>query len=246
MGMKRIVILIDGTWDDIHANTNLAKLSALIKGKANGTAQKVFYRAGVGTQGGWLRRLLGLWIGFGLRSLIQECYKIIAENFEAGDEIYIFGFSRGAYAARALAGMIGASGIHAHFEPTWNHYRVKPEVRKGKQAPDSKPSRIKCVGVWDTVGAYGIPAGFGFESLARYFRFSCSDSMTPVLAVTLMLAYMPLQWTNAVESSCPPSGQCQKVKLLGVTSSRLGLQVCTTMWGAVVPTLVCRMLRSSG
>jgi uncharacterized protein (DUF2235 family) len=170
--MKRIVILIDGTWDDITANTNVAKLNSFIKTDGNGPVQKVFYHTGVGATSSGLRRQLALWTGFGLKKLIKDCYKLLVENFEDGDEIYIFGFSRGAYAARALAGMIGASGVQRHPSPegfaiAWSHYRVKPALRKDEQSPGS-PSRIKCVGVWDTVGAYGIPAGFGLASLARY------------------------------------------------------------------------------
>src|SRR6266536_2257492 len=172
--MKRIVILIDGTWDDVNANTNVAKLKVLIKKDTNGTAQEIFYRAGVGTEGSRLRRCLALLTGFGLKSLVQNCYRLIVENFEVGDEIYMFGFSRGAYAARALAAMTGASGIQRRPDPeslemAWSHYREKPAVRKGEQSPGSTSSRIKCVGVWDTVGCYGVPAGFGILApLARY------------------------------------------------------------------------------
>ncbi len=102
------------------------------------------------------------------KEIIQACYAFIVDNFEIGDDIYIFGFSRGAYAARALAGMIGAAGIQRRpnpegFDSAWNHYR-----RKGEQPPHSISSRIKFVGVWDTVGSYGIPAGFGPIALARY------------------------------------------------------------------------------
>jgi uncharacterized protein (DUF2235 family) len=201
--MKRIVILIDGTWDKegTKADTNVAKLDpnnrsvskALIKrNAADGTIQDVFYHDGVGVHGELVRRWFGALVGAGLKQIIQECYGVIAEKFESGDELYILGFSRGAYAARALAGMIGASGIQRQpaaegFEIAWSHYRVKPAVRTGTQSPTSadrkaigeysslsasnafhQDRRIRCVGVWDTVGSYGIPAGFGFASLARY------------------------------------------------------------------------------
>ena len=109
-----------------------------------------------------------------------------------GDEIYIFGFSRGAYAARALAGLIGASGIARRpnadlFEVAWQHYRVSPASRQRPQHASSAERTkiakyksieddgafhdtrsIKCVAVWDTVGSYGIPAGSGLAPLARY------------------------------------------------------------------------------
>jgi uncharacterized protein (DUF2235 family) len=111
--MKRIVSLIDGTWNDEGKgnDTNIAKLdpnyakagAPLIKPKAaDGTRQIVFYHEGVGSDPDFLKHLLGGAIGIGLRKIVQEAYRHVAENYARGDEIYILGFSRGAYAARAL------------------------------------------------------------------------------------------------------------------------------------------------
>jgi uncharacterized protein (DUF2235 family) len=197
--MKRLVVLIDGTWNDERKSdlTNVAKLDRrlrpLIKPRAiNGTEQVVFYHSGVGTGGSLLERILGGAIGLGLKRIVQDAYTFLADKFSGGDEIYILGFSRGAYAARALAGLIGASGIQRRpdsttFEVAWKHYRLKPTVRSGEEVRGStdvdklvayhkmlaadafhSDRDINCVGVWDTVGSYGIPAGFGFAALARY------------------------------------------------------------------------------
>ena len=199
--MKRIVVLVDGTWDKEgpDGGTNIAKLDsanrpaaqAFIRDKArDGTAQHVHYHDGVGADGDTFKKLLGGAIGLGLRKIVEECYGFVVGDYENGDEIYIFGFSRGAYAARALAGLIGASGIARRAAPdliaaAWEHYRVKPAARDEPRtasasdrktiadykalAPSFHDSRaIKCVGVWDTVGSYGIPAGFGLAALARY------------------------------------------------------------------------------
>ena len=111
---------------------------------------------------------------------------------DSGDEIYLYGFSRGAYAVRALASVIGRSGVrHAHmpvpFDVIWNHARVARAVRANPETAGGSDkqaiqafnavkaegaieaiSPITCVGVWDTVGSYGIPAGFGFGSVANY------------------------------------------------------------------------------
>src|SRR5262244_1953793 len=149
--MQRIIILIDGTWnrEGVQADTNVAKLDPrdkkclqrLIKPKAtDGTLQEVFYHDGVGNDGGIVERLLGGAIGLGLKKIVQACYEFIVNKFNPGDEIYIFGFSRGAYAARALAGMIGASGIQRQpsgrgFELAWENYRIKPAVRRGEETP---------------------------------------------------------------------------------------------------------------
>ena len=200
--MKRIVALIDGTWnkEGSGADTNVAKLDsakkirALIQATAaDGTLQHVYYHDGVGSEGDFAQRLLGGAIGLGLKKIIQEVYEYIVTDYASGDELYIFGFSRGAYAARALAGLIGASGIQRQldaniFEVAWQHYRVAPAVRKQPQTASMSDRKtladydtlaakqsfhdartITCVGVWDTVGSYGIPAGIGLAPVARYF-----------------------------------------------------------------------------
>jgi uncharacterized protein (DUF2235 family) len=205
--MKRIVILIDGTWNEEGKgnDTNIAKLdpnykaagAPLIKLSAtDGIVQKAFYHPGVGNDPDLLKHLLGGAIGIGLKQIVQDAYHTVATNYERGDEIYILGFSRGAYAARALAGLIGASGIQRSADPQgldkgfdaiWDNFRIDPKVRAGTKAPSSgdqkaidsfnkvaaqntiDPSpRIKCVGVFDTVGSYGVPAGIGLAALGRY------------------------------------------------------------------------------
>ena len=109
--MKRIIVLIDGTWnrEGTGTDTNVAKLdrgkkiatAAFIKAQAaDGTAQNVHYHPGVGTGGCLIDRLLGGALGFGLKQIIKEAYNFVVGDFAPGDEIYIFGFSRGAYAAR--------------------------------------------------------------------------------------------------------------------------------------------------
>jgi len=205
--MKRIVVLIDGTWNEEGKgnDTNIAKLdpnyiaagAPLIKPlAADGKAQMAFYHRGVGNDPDFLKRLLGGAIGLGLKQIVQDAYQTVVANYVPGDELYILGFSRGAYAARALAGLIGASGIQRTpdargFETVWNHYRVDPKVRKGARQASSgdrqtiesynrmaaqdaiHPDRtVKCVSVFDTVGSYGVPAGIGLAALGRYFTLA--------------------------------------------------------------------------
>jgi uncharacterized protein (DUF2235 family) len=197
--MKRIVVLIDGTWnkEGDGADTNVAKLdsakrlSPCIKAEATGQIrQLVYYHDGVGVDGDLTQKLLGGAVGLGLKKIIQESYDFIVDHYEANDEIYLFGFSRGAYAARALAGLIGASGIQRRkngdvFEAAWANYRVAPKIRQQPATGSSGDRKainayatlrpafhdtrtIACVAVWDTVGSYGIPAGIGLAPLARY------------------------------------------------------------------------------
>ncbi len=199
--VKRIIVLIDGTWnkEGLTGNTNVATLDpanrivakAFIKPQAaNGVVQRVHYHDGVGSDGDAAKKLLGGAIGLGLKQIIRECYGFVVADYATGDEIYLIGFSRGAYAARALAGLIGASGIQcvpdaAMFEIAWQHYRVTPSARAQPAAASSSEQKaiasyaaarqafhdtrdIKSVAVWDTVGSYGIPAGIGLAPLARY------------------------------------------------------------------------------
>ena len=178
--MKRLVLCFDGTWNagnDPKTVTNVVKFAQAIKPTAdNGTKQIVYYNSGVGS-GGKLDRILGGLFGFGLQGNVKRGLAFLSLNYEAGDEIYLFGFSRGAYTARALSGVIGGAGIpqQLDFEMLgnfWKHYRIKPKLRPKKiDGLKREPyhPRVKCVGAWDTVGAYGIPAGLGLSALTRLF-----------------------------------------------------------------------------
>ncbi|MGC1353987.1 MAG: DUF2235 domain-containing protein [Xanthobacteraceae bacterium] len=199
--MKRIVVLIDGTWEQegVGKNTNVGLLDAdfkidgfsLIKScDKNGVRQVVEYHKGVGAATNPVQHYLGGLIGEGLRNLVLDAYSSLAKLYEPEDEIYVVGFSRGAYAARALVGMIGASGIVRspdNAEIAWAYYRVSPAARSKWEQPsqtDAKAireldelrnqgkihadNRVKCVGVWETVGSYGVPAGFHLGFIARF------------------------------------------------------------------------------
>jgi hypothetical protein len=173
--MRRIVICFDGTWNQVNQPkkiTNVVKLAQAVKSVASdGVTQIVYYNSGVGT-GDLLDRVLGGVAGRGIKANIKRALGFLALNFKPGDEIYIFGFSRGAYSARALAGVIGAAGmpVQAEFEQIehiWNYYRMPPGRREERLNGLVVRTPIRCVAVWDTVGSYGVPAGFGLGALAR-------------------------------------------------------------------------------
>ncbi|MBC7769122.1 MAG: DUF2235 domain-containing protein [Phycisphaerales bacterium] len=134
--MKRIIVCMDGTWQSLRQDkpTNVALIARSVAHKEtlqdeNGVAtgyipQTVIYTQGVGSNIGALTRLtFGSWLlavinrtfggalGEGLEDGILDTYLRLSFNYEEGDEIYIFGFSRGAFAARRLAGIINTSGI---------------------------------------------------------------------------------------------------------------------------------------
>ena len=118
--MKRIAIFIDGTWNRPGAEhpTNVVRLArSVAKSAPDGTAQHVIYMPGVGHGQGNTKlgrivdRAFGGALGWGLDQIIADVYRQLVFAYEPGDELMIFGFSRGAFAARSLAGLIRSAGI---------------------------------------------------------------------------------------------------------------------------------------
>ncbi len=185
--MKRIVVCCDGTWNDEENSgpvTNVVRLSRAIlpldEHGAQPIVQVVYYHSGVGT-GNELDRLIGGGVGAGLSRNVQECYAFVADNYVPGDEIFLFGFSRGAYTARSIAGLIGWSGLLRKadmddFGTLWLGYKTK-NLPGAVDVLSNFASRrddvaIKCVGVWDTVGALGIPgAGHADADFKNLYQF---------------------------------------------------------------------------
>jgi len=174
---KRIVICADGTWNRPEKNlakdfpTNVLRLARAIQPVAgDGTPQQVFYDWGIGS---YYNQVIGGATGKGLHKNIMDDYRYIVQNYAPGDEIYLFGFSRGAYTVRCLCGLINNCGIlkrpdAALIQSAFDHYK-KPGAAyavKGQKSIEfrnrySHPSReVRFVGVWDTVGAMGIPVSF--------------------------------------------------------------------------------------
>lgn len=169
---KKLALFLDGTWNAVGTNTNVWRLRSLCADNdSNGRPQLRYYDSGVNgvIGGGW---------GRGLTENVQEAYNWIVENYEDGDQIFIFGFSRGAHTARSLAGFIsicgllkpgGALGVDQLYEryrhdddrtiyklPTFDPTSITLEERW--MLKYSRPVAMEMVGVWDTVGALGIPA----------------------------------------------------------------------------------------
>jgi uncharacterized protein (DUF2235 family) len=184
--MIRNIVLLDGTWNTPRDFTNICKKSweekvaeRLIPPRgAGGVEQNVRYFSGVGAQG---FKIVGGAIGFGLRTIVQDAYDWVVDNYRDDQELYIYGFSRGAYAARALAGLIGDCGIRKTKDKSiFDISRANRSARQGSRsdAPPSGPdiqanNRIKLLGVFDTVGSYGVPAGFsGLAPLGRYITLA--------------------------------------------------------------------------
>jgi uncharacterized protein (DUF2235 family) len=165
---KRLVVCCDGTWNvaDQPSKTNVAKVALSVRcGSVAGAEQCVYYHSGVGSRRG--ERLRGGAFGAGLSRNVVDAYRFLVEVYEPGDELFLFGFSRGAFTARSLAGLVRNSGIvrrgHAVRIPeAWDLYRDRVERPNGAAATLFRRSyanetEIRFVGVWDTVGALGVP-----------------------------------------------------------------------------------------
>jgi uncharacterized protein (DUF2235 family) len=172
---KKIIFCCDGTWDSPQNDTNVYTLYNAI---TTPLTQVKHYDSGVGTDGTPLEQIAGGAFGDGLFQKIKDGYTYIFQEYEQGDDIFIFGFSRGAYTARSLAGMIAVCGIptanfdnnmvNAAFNAYRNH-KSDPSLLvtfNAQYAPFD--AKIKMVGVWDTVGALGIPAIFGQVDPVKY------------------------------------------------------------------------------
>jgi len=173
--MKRLVICCDGTWQQLTSPypSNVVKLAQSVKSVANdGVTQIVFYDEGIGTES---RKVLGGATGLGIDRNIEDGYRFLSLNYVAGDEIYLFGFSRGAYTVRSLAGMIYCSGLLDRPHVTKAHeayelYRkrdVKPKDVEAREYRQTYGERvpITLLGCFDTVGALGIP---GIPPLSKF------------------------------------------------------------------------------
>lgn len=152
MTARKLIVCCDGTWNSRDAGgspTNVAKMArALLPVDEAGLSQLIYYHPGVGT-GDRLDRLLGGAFGFGLSANIQSAYAFLADNFRPGDAIFLFGFSRGAYTVRSLAGVIGLVGLlekpdMQHFEQIYRIYR-SVEHRKALIVDDDEQKMTRAM-----------------------------------------------------------------------------------------------------
>ncbi len=157
-GQQRLILCLDGTWNQQDSSTNVLHHFNLIQegmDPKTGTVQKKFYHTGVGT--GVLDSVTGGGFGFGLEQNVRDAYDWLIQNYcdadKPPDEIYVFGFSRGAYTARSLVGFIGQCGLLRRGAPItvsqlWRSYcilgRQKEERRSAWDSILWKPkARIR-------------------------------------------------------------------------------------------------------
>ncbi len=220
--MKKLIICCDGTWNEPGDDTNVVKMfRALLPSDPNGNVQVMYYDAGVGSGALPGGKLLAGATGFGISRNIQEAYRFIANNFEPDTRIYCFGFSRGAYTVRALGGLVRFAGLltktdlgklpwvyevyrtHPDKREHHRHYREVEEILSRAREEDRKPS-IHFMGVWDTVGALGVPTpllgGISRKWWVGFFDVSADNIDYAYHAIAIderRGPFKPSIWSNA-------------------------------------------------
>lgn len=238
--MKSIILCADGTWNTPHGDspsamdTNVRKLYSAL---TNDPSQLKYYDSGVGTDGTPLDHLSGGAMGDGLFQKVQDCYQFLSDVHDPGDRIFVFGFSRGAYTARSTAGMIAGFGVptinldNMTVKRIFDAYREPDPTKKAalkaslKAAYAMQDVTIQMVGVWDTVGALGIP-GIFFNLLNEKKYGFLDTALHPNVnhgyhAVSIderRAQFKPTLWTNPDGTVLPNNAQVEQVWFAGAHS----------------------------
>jgi uncharacterized protein (DUF2235 family) len=258
---RKLVVCCDGTWNTPRTETNIFRTYRFLRerlghpAEANdkdgvttcrghardGSEVVLFYDQGVGTR--WISRLFGGGTGSGLSENVRDAYHFLGHNFSPGSEIYLFGFSRGAYTARSLCGFIKAAGLLKKPSPkdVWRAYIdryateqsiiARPAGKSVHQIrdmlvetagnavgrlggenvatlPRHEGVTIRFIGVYDTVGALGVPidalANVN-EPIIGFHDTSLGDTVehaVHALAVDEQRGpYIPTLWTQAANAA---------------------------------------------
>jgi uncharacterized protein (DUF2235 family) len=222
---KRLALFLDGTWNVVSDNTNVWRLRSLFAPvSSDGCEQRAYYSTGLGTQFG--EKMGGGLFGSGIDTAITGAYQWLVENYDAGDEVFIFGFSRGSYTARSLSGFVSKCGLLARGAPLgvnqlFKRYRrphaktiralietnASPntawDVEEGWMLKYARPIDIKFIGVFDTVGALGVPfalwrriRGSAYPFLNTGLRHNNEYAFHALAIDEHRKAFLPTLWTN--------------------------------------------------
>jgi uncharacterized protein (DUF2235 family) len=181
--MKRLILLCDGTWLDAESPrpSNVLRLARAIAPLGHdGVPQVCLYHPGLGARGGFAALGAGAF-GLGIDHEIQSLYRFLVLNHAPGDELFLFGYSRGAYTVRSLVGLLRNAWLlhkqHEALVPQAYHvYRTHwgPDAENALffREPHARAVGVRFLGVWDTVGALGIPLELfpGFDAERHAFH----------------------------------------------------------------------------
>ena len=259
---RTLVVCCDGTWNDPTDQTNVWRTFVFLRdhcqvpaaapdtetgsvsfasevrvtlpeGEAADIPLFAFYDKGVGEKKG------GGAFGVGLGSNVRQAYAFVARHWKPGASIFVFGFSRGAYTARSLAGMLNAVGVvdpdrDGAEDAAWAHYRLPPRARTGTlrdtidalQKPGAKRGTVvRFLGVWDTVGSLGVPVpplrGLSDKLFGDIYRFHDTALGSNVLNACQALAihekrgaFKPVLWTRRHECVLDEEGRPSRQRVL--------------------------------
>ena len=260
--MKRIAFCFDGTWNKIDGEhpTNVARIAQSVsRYDKEGRPQFIYYDEGVGTSA--TERWTGGILGRGLMENVIEAYHFLVLNYEPGDQLYVFGFSRGAFTARSFVGLVRNCGIISRRSLTHIRAAMKLYMNRADGAsPNSERARqfrmehcpmlclpgdlkwrketfpdkaqddltdlnIQFLGVWDTVGALGIPNHLSWlaKLFNRKYRFHdttlssfVSRACHAVSVDEQRRAFEPSMWTNLDDLNDRTTDRYEQVLFPGV------------------------------
>ena len=219
---KRLAIFLDGTWNDVGDNTSVWRLRSLCAPIGSDQRdQLVYYDTGVGTQFG--EKVRGGLYGYGIDEHVKKAYEWLVENYNDGDQIFIFGFSRGAFTARSLAGLISICGVLLPGTPLgvsqlYDRYRTidrnKKSIRhlfddqaKGTLSAPTREERwvlhysrnveIEMLGVWDTVAAIDLPGLPKHNFLDPNLRHDMKNAFHALAIDEHRHRFAPTLWTQS-------------------------------------------------
>jgi uncharacterized protein (DUF2235 family) len=229
---KRVALFLDGTWNEVSDNTNVWRLRSLFAPVGtDGLEQRAYYSTGLGTKFG--EKVRGGMFGSGIDSAITSAYEWLMENHQPGDEIFIFGFSRGAYTARSLSGFLSKCGLLQRGAPLGVNQLYKRYRRPGQKTiralidgdrggdefrfeenwmlKYAEAVPIKFIGVFDTVGALGVPfpiyrrlKGEAYPFLNTGLRQNNENAFHALAIDEHRKAFAPTLWSNLGATSAKP------------------------------------------
>jgi uncharacterized protein (DUF2235 family) len=230
---RRLALFLDGTWNQVSDNTNVWRFRALFSpAGSDGCEQRAYYSTGLGTKFG--EKVRGGMFGTGIDTAITSAYEWLMENYQPGDEIFIFGFSRGAYTARSLSGFVSKCGLLQSGAPLGVNQLFKRYRRSGQKTirelisaqHDGKTDfsfeeawmlkfaqavPIKFIGVFDTVGALGVPFpiirriwGSAYPFLNTGLRLNNEYAFHALAIDEHRKAFSPTLWTNEGATGATP------------------------------------------
>lgn len=238
--MRNVVIAIDGTWnrpDQVDRGRQVpGNVVKMVRAVAHEAAmpQLKYYDNGVGTDG-WVDKLWGGVAGRGLFGSMRQAYHWLAQHYQPGDRLFLFGFSRGAFTVRSLAGMLALCGLPADrgrdlSGPAAAVYRLHHAGKRQHEAALFRREQachdvpVHFLGVWDTVGAMGLPTrgpvGYLTRKRHQFHSVCLADNVRharQALAINEQrAAFEPSLWMPP----CPPQVQSvQQLWFAGVHSN---------------------------